>query len=112
MLVEASGGEPQLLATGQFADPGRFSPDGTPVLTSAGGGDRDPGPGRQGRGDDPDAYLFGAVWSPSGERIAYSRAVGGPYADVLTSLPDGTDRQQVTRTEANEIAVDWGVGEP
>jgi hypothetical protein len=30
-------------------------------------------------------------------------------AEIYTSLPDGTDRQQVTATADNEIGVDWGV---
>jgi hypothetical protein len=35
----------------------------------------------------------------------------GVYAsDIYTSLPDGTDLQQVTNTPDNEINVDWGVG--
>ncbi len=29
-------------------------------------------------------------------------------ADVYTSLPDGTDRRQVTATDDNEIRVEWG----
>jgi hypothetical protein len=31
-------------------------------------------------------------------------------AEIFTSLPDGTGRQQVTKTPDNEIGVDWGVG--
>ena len=51
---------------------------------------------------EPGAYLFGAVWSPDGSRIAYSRTTGGPVADMFISLPDGTARQQVTDTPENE----------
>ena len=54
------------------------------------------------------AYLFGAVWSPDGSRIAYSRATSGPYADIYTSRPDGSDRRKVTSTPDNEITVQWG----
>jgi hypothetical protein len=112
MLLDASGGEPRPLSAGSFEDPGRFSPDGSSVLTSTGGRivimDLD-GKVVQTIAD-PDAYLFGPVWSPDGTRIAFSRTTGGFIADIFISLPDGTDRQQVTRTPANEINVDWGVG--
>ena len=111
MLLDASGGEPRRLSAGTFGDAGRFSPDGSSVLTSTGGRivimDLD---GKVLKTiADPDAFLFGPVWSPDGSRIAFSRAIGGPFADLYTSLPDGTDRRQVTRTPTNEINVDWGV---
>jgi TolB protein len=111
MLVDESGGEPKLLAAGSFEDPGRFSPDGKSVLTSTEGQivilDLE-GKATQTIAD-PDAFLFGPVWSPDGSRIAFSSSSGGFIADIFTSLPDGTDRQQVTETPANEINVDWGV---
>jgi Tol biopolymer transport system component len=59
--------------------------------------------------DDPGGYLFGPVWSPDGTHLAFSRTERGFIADIFTSLPDGSDRQQVTRTGANEINVDWGI---
>ena len=105
MLVDVAGGEPRPLSSSLFEDAGRFSPDGATVLTSAAGrivtldlaGEvlHDFG--------DADAFLFGPVWSPDGSRIAFSRATSGPFADIFISLADGTDRQQVTSTPANEI---------
>jgi len=111
MLVDANGGEPRLLYDGPMEDPGRFSPDGLSVVTSTNGSlvviNLD------GKVLHEIAiggsYLFGPVWSPDGTRIAFSLGTGGPFADIYTSLPDGTDLRQVTQTADNEIAVDWGV---
>jgi Tol biopolymer transport system component len=110
--VALDGGTPAPLGDAAVEDPGRYSPDGTRILTS--------GHGRllvlNTAGEvvteiaERGAYLFGAVWSPDGSRIAYSRATSGPFADVYTSLPDGSDRTQVTDTPANEIRVEWGAG--
>jgi Tol biopolymer transport system component len=94
-------------------DPGRFSPDGLSVLTSTNGNiqviNLD---GKLLHEISIDGkYLFGPVWSPDGSRIALSMdVVKGPFADIYTSRPDGTDLQQVTDTPENEIGVDWGVG--
>ena len=108
--VGVGGGEPAPVGDVLVEDPGRYSPDGGMILTSSGGNllllDRD---GRvQTEIADDGAFLFGAVWSPDGSRIAFSRAVEGPFADVFTSRPDGTDRRQVTATAENEISVEWG----
>ncbi len=104
------GGDPVPLSDQAFEDAGRFSVDGASVLTSSGGDiilvDLD--------GNvletiqEPSAFLFGPVWSPDGEWIAFSRGTSGPFADVFISRVDGADRWQVTETPANEIAVDWG----
>lgn len=111
MLVDANGGEPRLLYDGPMEDPGRFSPDGLSVVTSTNGSliviDLD---GKVLHKIAVDGlFLFGPVWSPDGTRIAFSADDGGYHADIYTSLPDGTDRQQATNTPDNEITVDWGV---
>ena len=108
--VSVGGGEPVPVGDVLVEDPGRYSPDGGSILTSSSGRllvlDRD---GLvQTEIAEGSAFLFGAVWSPDGTRIAFSRAIEGPFADVFTSLPDGTDRRQVTATDENEIAVEWG----
>ncbi len=114
MLVAASGGEPSLLYNERMMeDQGRFSPDGRSVATSTNGtlvvlsldGKVLSETAENGK------YLFGPAWSPDGTRIAFSMSPRGQAsADIYTSLPDGSDRQQVTKTPDNEISVDWGVG--
>lgn len=113
MLVDANGGEPRLLYDGPVGDCGRFSPDGRSIVTSSNGTllviDLD---GQVVHRISIDNHVaFGPVWSPDGTRIAFSMTTPGVYAsDIYTSLPDGTDLQQVTNTADNEINVEWGVG--
>lgn len=111
MLVRATGtGEEEAFGDASVEDPGRFSPDGTNVLTSAGGEllVLDRAGNEVGRISRSGHYLFGAVWSPDGSRLAYSDATGGPFADIYTALPDGSERAAVTSTPENEIRVEWG----
>jgi hypothetical protein len=111
MIVDATGGEARPVGTGRFEDPGRFSPEGASIATSAGG--RIIVMNLEGKGleaiESSNAFLFGPAWSPDGTHLAWSRSAGAFIADIFTSLPDGSDRRQVTRTPANEINVDWGV---
>lgn len=113
MIMDITGGKPRPLSTSEFEDPGRFSPDGASVLTSAGGRivivDLD-GEVLQ-RVGKPGAFLFGPVWSPDGMWIAFSGTTTGFHADIFISRPDGMDRLQVTSTAANEITIDWGASD-
>ncbi len=110
MVVDVAGGEPRALSSERFEDPGRFSPDGSSILTSAGGtivvlgidGVIVNEVGENG------AFLFGAVWSPDGDWIAFSRTTSGFRADIFISRPDGDERTQITDTPDNEIVVEWG----
>ena len=110
MTVDVVGGDPRPISEQYFGDPGQFSPDGASVLTSSYGDiilvDLD---GKVLETiDEPGASLFGPVWSPDGEWIAYSRGTSGPFADVFISRVDGADRWKVTDTPDNEIRVEWG----
>jgi hypothetical protein len=113
MVVPVTGGPAKRLTRFNVEDPGRYSPGGTSIVTSSVGVikilDVD---GREtGKIEQQGTYYFGPVWSPDGEHIAYSGSVGGAFrADIFTSLPDGTDRHQVTATPDNEIRVEWGRG--
>ena len=111
LLVDANGSEPRLFYNGLMEDAGRFTFDGQFVVTSMGGSllviKLDGTVLHEISADGK--YLFGPTWSPDGTRIAFSMTTTGQAsAEVYTSLPDGTDRQQVTQTADNEIGVDWG----
>jgi hypothetical protein len=110
-LINQNGGEPLPLSERQMGDTGRFSPDGRLIATSADGRllivDLD---GKIVHTISIDGYfLFGPVWSPDGSRIAFSKSTSRYDAEIYTSLPDGTNLEQVTNTASNEINVDWGV---
>ena len=110
MEVDVDGGTPTPVGDSLVEDPGRYSPGGGRILTSSHGHLLVLAADGAVVSDIADAgfFLFGAVWSPDGTRMAYSRSTSAFRADVFTSLPDGTDRRQVTATDANEIRVEWG----
>jgi hypothetical protein len=110
MTVPADGGKPRQLSPQLVEDPGRYSPDGKTLLTSAGGAIvlLNHAGRRIGQIAEEGHFLFGPVWSPDGGYIAFSGATSGPFADIYTSLPDGTDQHQVTSTPDNEIGIEWG----
>jgi Tol biopolymer transport system component len=110
LVVPVGGGTARPLSSAVYEDPGRYSPDGSQIITSIAG---DlvllNTAGKEIRRVHKDArYLFGADWSPDGSHIAFSSAFGGPFADIVISLPDGTDRHTITGTHDNEIAISWG----
>ncbi len=121
MVVPTAGGKPTGLPIGLVDDPGRYSPDGKNIVTSLNGRllllD---GAGHLREEIMGESHgLFGPAWSTDGSRIAYSRASAqvhhsfkanqtGPFADIWTSRPDGTDPRQVTSTPDKEIVVEWG----
>lgn len=112
MVVPVAGGPAKVLTDFEVEDPGRYSPDGTSIVTSAVGVIKilDVNGQETGKIEQQGTYSFGPVWSPDGQHIAYSGTVGGFHADIFTSRPDGTDRHQVTATPDNEIRVEWGRG--
>jgi len=110
MVVPVAGGKAQRLSDEPYEDSGRYSPDGSKILTATGGIIyvlSTKGEVIETITDEP-LFLFGPVWSPDGSHIAYSGASGGYFSDIYTALPDGSDVRQVTSTPDNEIVVEWG----
>jgi Tol biopolymer transport system component len=56
---------------------------------------------------EPEAELWGGVYSPDGTRILFRRPQG-TFADLFTMLADGTDVVRLTTTAADERFIDWG----
>ena len=110
MVVPTVGGRATRLADLDVEDPGRYSPDGTSIVTSVNGHiEILDATGREtGQIAEDGTFLFGPVWSPTGDHLAYSGTTSGFHADLYTSRPDGTDRRRVTATPDNEIRVEWG----
>jgi TolB protein len=46
-------------------------------------------------------------FSPTGEKILYSRSVSAAFADLFTMNPDGTDIARITRTASAEFYPQW-----
>ena len=52
--------------------------------------------------------LFGARWSPDGDRIAFSMGLtGGSGTDIYTMRSDGTDLRRLTDDPGDEEFADW-----
>ena len=110
-LLNLDDGTIKQLTSRDYEDPGRFSPDGETILTSNGNivvVDLTGNPLQETA--KPGYFLFGPVWSPDGEWVAFSAGKGEPFADIFISRPDGGDEIQVTSTDDNEIVVEWGAG--
>jgi Tol biopolymer transport system component len=56
---------------------------------------------------EPEAELWGGVYSPDGTRILFRRPQG-TFADLFTMRTDGTDVRRLTTTAADERFIDWG----
>jgi Tol biopolymer transport system component len=56
---------------------------------------------------EPEADLWGGVYSPDGSRILFSRPEGAS-ADLFTMLANGTDVVRLTMTAEDERFMDWG----
>ena len=54
-----------------------------------------------------DARDHSPTWSPDNERIAFLSTRNGAN-DIFTITRNGDDLQGVTRSEINELAVQWG----
>ena len=56
---------------------------------------------------EPDAELWGGVYSPDGTRILFRRPQG-TFADLFTMRADGTDVIRLTTTSEDERFPAWG----
>jgi len=110
LVVDADGGEPLPRTDVVATEPGRVSPDGKSVavgieciivILDTDGAESH-------RIEESGRCVFGPAWSPDGAWIAYSSAADGPFADIVVSRPDGTERTATSTTPENEIGLDWG----
>ena len=112
MVVPAAGGEATRLSDLQVEDPGRYSPDGKTVLTSAGG---------RIVMLDTTGREVGEIVSPvpscsarcvaDGDHVAYSGTESGVFSLMRTSLlPVRTGRIVVSDFDAGQRFASWGSG--
>jgi Tol biopolymer transport system component len=108
-LIRTNGADEELLAEG--FESGAWSPDGSMILVDAEGSlyliGVDDGEVRELTSSSPafTAEKYGARWSPDGSRIAFSMVSPGPYADLYTMRPDGSELRRVTHSPqvSNEL---------
>lgn len=113
-VINVDGSNEHLLTDTKVGLAIRWSPDGTMILTEAGGSlllvpAAGGGPTAIDLQAPAGSHATRASWSPDGSHIVFSLGLSGSHTDIYTARADGSGLAQVTDTPGeDEEFSDWG----